>query len=126
MPSATKSYLIEFGTAMVGYVVVLPIAMNIIERYPNAPWRYEVALVPVIPLVFVLVAMLRYFGRIDELARKIHLDSCAAAAGITAIAAFAYGMLENVGLPCLNMTLVTPFTIAVWGITTCIATWRYR
>jgi hypothetical protein len=126
MPSAARSYNIEFGLSMLAYVILLPITMTLIERFPDALWRYAVAIVPVIPLIFALIAMLRFFSRIDELARKIHLDSCAAAAGITAIAAFAYGMLENVGLPCLNMVLVTPFTIAAWGITTFIATRRYQ
>jgi hypothetical protein len=118
--------MIEFGSAMLGYVVLLPLAMTLIEKYPDAPWRFEIALLPVIPLVFALLAMLRFFGRIDELARKIHLDSVAAAAGVTAIATFAYGMLQNVGLPALNLTLVMPFTIAVWGISVSIASWRYR
>ena len=48
------------------------------------------------------------------------------AARWTAIATFAYGMLENVGLPCMNMTLVAPFTIAAWGLSTCVASWMYR
>ena len=126
MPSAAKSYTIEFGSAMIAYVILLPIVMTAIERYPTAPWRYAIALVPVIPLVFALVAMVRFFHRIDEMARKIHLDSFAVAAGATAIATFAYGMLENVGLPCMNMVLVAPFTVAAWGIASAVAAWRYR
>lgn len=126
MTSPARSYTIEFGSAMIAYVILLPLAMTYIERYPAAPWRYEVALVPVVPLVFALTAMLRFFHRIDEMARKIHLDAFAVSSGVTAIATFAYGMLENVGLPCLNMVLVAPFIIAVWGITTAIASWRYR
>jgi hypothetical protein len=126
MTTASRAYTVEFGSAMVGYVILLPIAMTFIQRFPDSPWRFGVALLPVVPLFFALLAMLRFFGRIDELARKIHLDAVAVAAGVTAIATFAYGMLENVGLPSLNMVYVFPFTIAVWGIATAIASWRYR
>src|SRR5215472_13882354 len=126
MTSAGKSYLVEFGSSMLAYVILLPISITLVERYPQTPWRYEIALVPVIPLCFALAAMLRFLGRIDELARKIHLESFAVAAGATAIATFGYGLLENVGLPSLNMTLVLPFTVAVWGLATAFASWRYR
>jgi hypothetical protein len=123
---ASKAYMIEFGSAMLGYVIVLPIVMTLIERYPDASWRYAVALLPVVPLCFALVAMLRFFSRVDELARKIHFDGFAIAAGVTGIATFAYGMLENVGLPPINMTFILPFIIAVWGLTTAVSAWRYR
>lgn len=126
MTAASKAYMVEFGSAMVAYVVILPVAMTFIEHYPDSPWRFVLAMLPVVPLAFALLAMLRFFGRVDELARKIHLDAVAGAAGVTAIATFAYGMLENVGAPSLNMVYVFPFTIAVWGIGTAIASWRYR
>jgi len=126
MPSPVKSYLAEFGTAMGAYVVLLPTCIETIDRMPDSPWRFALALVPVVPLVFVLVAMLRFFSRADELERKIHLDAVATACGVTAIATFAYGMLETVGLPSMNLVLVMPFMIAVWGTSAGIASWRYR
>jgi hypothetical protein len=126
MTSPGKAYIVEFGSAMLAYTIFLPIAMMLIERYPDSSWRFAIALVPVIPLCFALAAVLRFFGRIDELARKIHLEAFAAAAGVTGIATFAYGMLQNVGLPSLNLVWVLPFTIMVWGIASAVASWRYR
>jgi hypothetical protein len=126
MTTPSKSYAIEFGSSMLAYVILLPICVSINERFPDSAWRFVLALVPIVPLFFALVAMLRFFGRIDELARRIHFDGFAVAAGVTGLATFAYGMLENVGMPSLSMVWVLPFTIAVWGITTAISTWRYR
>jgi hypothetical protein len=126
MTSPSKAYTVEFGSAMLAYVIVLPITMTLIVRYPDSSWRFAIALLPVIPLCFALAAMLRFYGRIDELARKIHLDAFAVAAGVTAIATFAYGMLQNVGLPPLNLVWVLPFTVAVWGIASAVASSRYR
>ena len=126
MDTARRSYLVEFGSSMLAYVVILPLVMAFIARHGDSPWRFAVALLPVVPLCFALAAMLRFFSRIDELARKIHLESFAVAAGVTAIATFAYGMLQNVGLPPINLTLILPFTVLVWGLGTAIASWRYR
>lgn len=126
MTSPSKAYTVEFGGAMLAYVIVLPITMTLIVRYPDSSWRFAIALLPVIPLCFALAAMLRFYGRIDELARKIHLEAFAVAAGVTAIATFAYGMLQNVGLPPLNFVWVLPFTVAVWGIASAVASSRYR
>jgi len=126
MTPASKAYLVEFGTAMLGYVILLPLAMELVEHHPDAAWRWGVVLLPVIPLCFVLAAMLRFFSRIDELQRRIQLDAVAVAAGVTAIATFAYGMLENVGAPNLNLVLVFPFTVAVWGIAAAVSSRRYR
>lgn len=126
MTSASKSYMIEFGLSMLVYTIVLPTTMTLIEHYPEAHWRYAVALAPVVPLLFALIAMLRFFGRIDELARKIQLEAFAVAAGVTGIATFAYGMLQNVGFPPMNMTLVLPFTIAAWGAAAAISSRRYQ
>jgi hypothetical protein len=126
MTSASKAYIREFGLAMLAYAVVLPTTMSLIENHPDAHWRYAVALAPVVPLVFALIAMLRFFGRIDELARKIQLEAFAVAAGATGIATFAYGMLQNVGLPPVNLTLVLPFTILVWGVAAAISARKYQ
>jgi len=79
MTSPGKAYMVEFGSAMLAYTITLPIAMVLIQRYPDSSFRFAVALLPVIPLCFALAAMLRFFGRIDELARKIHLEAFAAA-----------------------------------------------
>jgi hypothetical protein len=124
--SPSKAYVVEFGSAMLAYAIVLPVTMLLVAHYPDSSWRFAFALLPVVPLCFALGAMLRFFGRIDELARKIHLEAFAAAEGVTGIATFAYGMLQNVGLPPLNLVWVLPFTIAVWGIASAVASSRYR
>jgi hypothetical protein len=126
MTSAGKSYMVEFGSAMLAYVILLPVSITVIQRIPDSPWRFAVALVPIIPLFFALGAMLRFFGKLDELARRIQFDAFAVSAGVTGLAAFAYGMLENVGAPPLSMVWVLPFIIAVWGVTAAVSSRRYR
>lgn len=126
MNKAAKAYVIEFGSAMLAYSIVLPISVTYLNHHPDAPTRYIIALTPVVPMLFALVALLRYLGRVDEMQRRIQLDAFAVAAGATGLFTFAYSMLENVGAPPIGLEWILPFTIVVWGVTGAVSTWRYN
>lgn len=125
--SAARTYLREFSFAMLGYVVVLPISILLIQASPaTAWWRVPVALAPVVPAAFVLVAFLRYFRRMDELQRRIQFEGLALAFGATTLLTFSYGFLENVGFPPLSWIFVAPLMIALWGLGCARAARSYR
>lgn len=117
MRQATKRYLVEFGTSMFTYAVVLTVAIELIQAYPHATWRALVAVAPVIPIGFALWAFLRALGRMDELQRRIQLNAIGVGFGATGIVTFTYGFLELVGFP----TMMAIF----WGIGAVISTRRY-
>ena len=125
MSKATRSYLIEFGGSMLAYTITLIIALQVIEANPQAPWRYALAVAPVIPICFALWAFIRALGRMDELQRRIQLNAIGFAFGATAIITFTYGFLELVGLPSLSYIWVLPLMIALWGIGGVAASLRY-
>lgn len=120
-----RQYLKEFGASMLAYVIVLPVSLNVIQTHPEASWRFAVALAPVIPLVFALLAFIRFFRNIDELQQRIQLEALACAVGVTIIVTISYGFLENVGFQHIGVIWVTPLLIAFWGIGTAIASRRY-
>lgn len=126
MQAASRAYVIEFGSAMLGYAVVLVIAVTLINAHPDAPWRYAVACAPIIPVIFAVLAFVRFLSRLDELAQRIHLVALAVAFGATGLATFTYGFLENVGLPHIPYVWIFPFMIAAWGIAAAIASRRYQ
>lgn len=126
MNKAAKAYIVEFGSAMLAYCIVLPVSVSYLTNHPDSPARYIIALTPVVPMLFALAALLRFLGRIDEMQRRIQLDAFAVAAGATALCTFAYSMLENVGAPRIGFEWILPFTVVVWGVTGAIATWRYN
>ncbi|HET8629938.1 MAG TPA: hypothetical protein VFL91_21165 [Thermomicrobiales bacterium] len=126
MNETARTYVKELGAAMVGYAVVLVLSLNVIAGHPNAAWRFPVALLPVIPLCFALVAFLRFFRRMDELQRKIHFEALAFAFPVTIFLTVGYGFLESVGAPHLPTVLVGPLMIALWGVGAGLASWRYR
>lgn len=122
---AKRSYLIEFGGSMLAYAVTLIVAMLLIQAHPNAAWRAPVAVAPVIPIAFALVAVIRAFGRMDELQRRIQLDAVGSAFGATAIITFTYGFLEVAGFPQMSYLWVLPLMMVLWAIGLGIATRRY-
>lgn len=126
MNSAGKRYMVEFGGAMLAYMVVLVLSILIIHRIPDSPWRVLVALAPVVPAFFGLLAFVRFLGRADELQRQIQLEAIAFGAGATALSTFAYGFLENVGFPHLSFIYVLPLLCIFWGIGAAIAARKYR
>lgn len=125
--SASRLYMKEFGTAMVAYVIVLILSITLINISPNSAWwRIPLALAPVIPAVFAMIAYMRFVGRIDELQRRIQFEGLAFGFGGAGILTFSYGFLENVGFPHISWLFVFPLMIALWGIGVAIASWRYR
>lgn len=111
---------------MITYVVVLVLSITLLKRYPDSPWRILLALAPMIPASFILVAFVRYLGRMDEFQRRIQLDAIGASFGGIAIITFAYGFLENVGFPRLSFFVVWPLMATLWGLGALIASRRYR
>ena len=83
---ATRRYYWEFGLSMVGYVIVILLSRWIWHDV-NGRWQTVVALLPMIPAVFVFVSIVRYLLATDELVRRVAVDSLALAGGATALVA---------------------------------------
>ena len=124
--TAERQYRREFFSAMAAYVVVVIVSITLINISPGtAWWRVPLALTPVIPAIFGIIAYMRFVGRMDELQRRIQFEGLAFGFGVAGILTFSYGFLENVGFPHINLLWVFPWMIALWGIGTGIAARRY-
>ena len=126
MNEATRSYVKELGTAVIAYAAVLIVSIWAINTHPRALWRYPVALLPMLPAAFALVAVVRQIGRLDELQRRIQFEALAFAFAGTALLTFSYGFVENVGFPHLNWFWVWPLMALLWMLGLALATRRYR
>jgi|SRR5450755_3668 hypothetical protein len=122
---AGRRYLVEFGSAMFAYSVLVIATALYLNAHPGNPWRFEIAVAPVVAVGFALVAFMRFFGTLDELQRKIHVDAFIFSALATGLITFAYGFLEGVGLPHFDYTFVLPLMIALWGVGAAVAHRRY-
>ncbi|MGA7732743.1 MAG: hypothetical protein WCD37_15915 [Chloroflexia bacterium] len=128
MDKAGKTYMARFAWAMIAYGLVLTASVLILKSNldPDAPWRIPVALAPMIPAMFGMMAFVRYMGSMDELQRRIQLEAIAFGFGGTAALTFGYGFLEGVGFPPINWTFIFPLMIGLWGIGVAIAGRRYQ
>lgn len=117
---------IYFGLALLAYMMVLVGSITVLQANSGASWRYFVAALPVVPAAMLLFLFVRRLGNLDEMQRRIQLESFGFSLAATALLTFAYGFLEGVGLPHLSWTLVLPLIAILWAIGTAFFTYRYR
>ena len=75
--------------------------------------------------VALALVVIRYLRRLDEMARRIHLEALALAFVGTALLTFTYGFLETTGFPKLSMFFVWPLMGAFWVIGCVLGLRRY-
>lgn len=122
-----RRYTREFLLAMAAYVVIVIVSVTLINISPNgAWWRIPLALTPVIPAIFGMIAYIRFVVNIDELQRRIQFEGLAFGFGVAGMLTFSYGFLENVGFPHISWLWVFPFMIAMWGIGVGVAARKYQ
>ena len=117
---------INFGLAMVAYLMMLVGGATVIEANPGASWDRYVAAVPALPGAIALVIFVRALMRLDDIQARVQLYALGLALGASALATFGYGFFEGVGMPQLPAATVLPVMAIVWGLGTAFFTWRYR
>jgi hypothetical protein len=117
---------IEFGLALLAYLMVLVGSVTVVQANREADWRYYIALLPVAPAGFVIWLFVRALARLDELQRRIQMQAFGFSLGATALLTFGYGFLEGAGMPHLSWTYVLPVMAVLWAVGLAIFRWRYR
>jgi cadmium resistance protein CadD (predicted permease) len=125
MNAHAKTYLKQFGGAMLLYIVVLFVSVRLLALLGGSPWRTLAALLPVLPIALGLLAFMRFFRSMDELQKRIQLDALAFSFGATGMLTFSYGLLQNAGLPQVPLLVVFPLMIALWGLGSVLAAQRF-
>lgn len=122
-----KRYFKEFGISMGLYIVLLIASISVLTHFelPKVA-QFVIALIPVIPTVFVLIAVMRALRDSDELQQKIQLQAVTFSAIVTGLITFSYGFLENIGFPHFPTTFVFPIMIALWGVVAGILARKYQ
>jgi hypothetical protein len=126
MNAPARDYVRQFGLSMIAYTVVLVGSILLLQTQPAPPLAVLIALAPVVPVVFGLLALVRFVGRLDELQRRIHLKSLVYTTGATAILTFSYGLLENAGFAQISWVWVLPLMVAIWGLATMLVSRKYQ
>ncbi len=93
-----RAYTIEFVLAMVAYVVILVAVMTWADIEGDSPWRFAWALLPIVPIIWVVVAVVRHLNRIDEYQRGRLVNGLAVGFAVAMLASITVGMLGIAGL----------------------------
>jgi hypothetical protein len=128
MKDAVRRYAVHFGGAMLGYMALLFASVYVLQHYDLAPvWRGALALLPVLPGLYGLHAVMVFYGSRDEFKRRIISESMLVSALLTGFACFAYGFIEGaVDLPPISLIWVLPVMVGLSGLVACILRWHYR
>jgi hypothetical protein len=113
-----RRYIRELLWSMVAYTFILIASLTILKQgwIQMRGFIIAISLAPVIPVGFVLLAIMRALRDSDELQQRIQLLATAFSAALTGFITFSYGFLENIGFPKFPTFLVFPMLIAIWGI----------
>jgi hypothetical protein len=122
---AKKRYVIEFGIIVTTYVAVV-LATRSFWCNVTGPMQIVVALAPVIPIGFLFAAIVRYVSRVDELQRRILVESLALAGGATALLAVTYGFLEGSLLPRPSAWATYTAFMVAWLLAVFVLKRRYQ
>ena len=117
---------ILFGLAVLAYLMVLVGSVTAVRANPDAPWRYEVAFLPVFPAGVVVWLTVRALARLDEVMKRTQMQALGFSMIATALLTFGYGFLDGGGLPHLNFTFVLPLMALMWGLGLAVLNLRIR
>jgi hypothetical protein len=92
------AYYRDFWPGIVGYVAVLAAVMTWGQLDQPSTWRYLWVLLPVLPALWVVRAVARHVGRIDDYQRLLLLQGLAVGFAIAMVAAITVGFLAIAGL----------------------------
>lgn len=128
-----RRYLRELIPATLAYMATIFITTWLLRHYTadlSLAERVGVALLPVLPIAFVMRAIVRVIRDSDELERQIELEAVAIAALLAGMGFFSLGLLARVKVIALDGDAVAiwvlPALCLIYGFTKCLAVRRYR
>ncbi|MDN5864886.1 MAG: hypothetical protein L0I62_06675 [Gammaproteobacteria bacterium] len=115
---AHRRYLRTFFPAMGGYVLAI-FVFGFLQHVALPTWvMILVALLPVLPMIWVVVTIWRYTRESDEMEQRIQLETVYLTCGVVGLLAFAAGMLEMAGVYRFEggLFFVLPAMFLIYGI----------
>jgi uncharacterized membrane protein (DUF485 family) len=98
------------------YVGVLAFSFNWLADNLESNWRYLVALLPMLPGIFIAFGVVRAIQKLDEMERKVMLESAAVSFMLTMILVMSLGLLNIAEFPPVNGIYIGLFMAIIWLI----------
>lgn len=124
--ASSRKYKLRMLAVSLVYVALVYASVHALQRKPAAPWKYVIAVLPMLPVLLMPLFFVQLLRSLDELQRKIQLEALGFAFAASALLTLTYGFLENAGLPDVNWVWVWPIMGGFWILGLFGARWRYR
>lgn len=123
-----RRYTRQFMPAMLIYMVAMLYVWPLQKTMEPGLLKLASALLPVLPIAWLIVASIRYVLGHDELERRQHLEALAIGVAIVSVASMVLGFLAAANLivvdASLALLLVYPALSIAYGLTHCVLVWR--
>ncbi|TNE65098.1 MAG: hypothetical protein EP335_06015 [Alphaproteobacteria bacterium] len=127
MTTAVSKYKRDMTVAMVLYAgAIFGVNLGFADSDLPLAVMIPISLIPMLPIVLVLRAVLVFSRSWDELQKRIVGESLAIAFLIVGGGTFAYGFMEGVGLPALPTIWIFPAMMLTYGIASAFVSGRYK
>lgn len=110
-------------------LVYFPVTAGVLawmRTHPDSSIRLLIALIPLVPLAFGLMAVVQLYRRSDERLRRIHMESLAFGFIFSAPLVVTYGFLETGGLQKISVWWVWIVMALAWTVGRFFVVRRYR
>lgn len=125
--SNSRKYAVQFIGVLTLYAIFIVASVFCLQRINvRAPWKYLIAGAPFFPALLLLLVIVRVIRELDELQRKIQFEAIAFSFSAVAVISFGYGLLENAGMPPLNLIWICPLMTICWSSSVWFARRRYQ
>ena len=111
---------------LVLYLALLAVAVIWAPKMEASPWRYAVALLPILPGLFLALGIVQMTSKIDEMERRIVLEAVAFSFIFTLILLLSFALLGLVGVPQPSNTWVVFIMSMLLVVGKFWGNWRYR
>jgi len=122
---SVRRYQAELGAGLAVYAATLALSISYVDHLTGAA-RVTVAVLPMMGILIIVAALVRFTLRADEFQQQTILVSAAIAGVVCLVVTMTLGLLENAGLPRLPMTLVWIILLFAFGIAMPFVRRRYR
>lgn len=112
-----SAYHRDFVPGIVGYAVVLAVVLSLVGDRVDEPGEWALLMLPIVPALWVLRAVLRHLRRIDEYQRLLQLEALATGFGVAMIASLTLGFVGVGGVATRAAGwIVYGVGMASWGL----------
>lgn len=126
VPSLRGKRAVRFGIYMAAYVVSILWMASVRDDMQGDPLLLGIIAIPAICVFLAIRESYLSIMAMDELIRRIHLESILISACLTGAFTFVWGLYTNAGLPEMESTLVLPLMMGFWGLATLVRKRAYE